>query len=89
MDSFKSLLMKVNPVAPRPKDGEPLLLAPNDKSWWWGCSFDTVPESFAAVEASVSRAEISQNRVYRTGFRVVDELGCGVFVSPMPWIHTI
>ncbi|KAL8157174.1 hypothetical protein AgCh_002035 [Apium graveolens] len=31
--------MKVNPGAPRPKDGEPLLLAPNDNSWWRGRSF--------------------------------------------------
>ncbi|KAL8100283.1 hypothetical protein AgCh_032508 [Apium graveolens] len=40
----------MNPGAPRPKDVRPLLLAPNDNSWWRGRSFDAVSGSFAAVE---------------------------------------
>ncbi|KAL8126773.1 hypothetical protein AgCh_013892 [Apium graveolens] len=66
MDYFKSLLMKVNPGAPRPKDGEPLLLAPNDNSWWRGCSFDAVPGSFAAKgPKDMVLGLVPSNRSYR------------------------
>ncbi|KAL8102012.1 hypothetical protein AgCh_033788 [Apium graveolens] len=52
MDSFKSLLVKVNPGAPKPKDRDPLLLAPNDDSGLWGRFFDAAPESLLRLWCS-------------------------------------
>ncbi|KAL8157445.1 hypothetical protein AgCh_002228 [Apium graveolens] len=43
--AYQTLLMKVNPGAPRPKDGEPLLLAPNDNSGERATPSDAVPGS--------------------------------------------
>ncbi|KAL8146720.1 hypothetical protein AgCh_004458 [Apium graveolens] len=62
VDSLKSLLMKMNPGAPRPKDGAPLLLAPNDNSGERAAPSDGVPGP--SVRGTGDRQTASDTRTF-------------------------